>query len=85
MTQKAIKNFTVETFYKPPKNNYHANKTDVCHIGDIWSLDTVHLKDYGLQNSRGYRYVLVVIDNFSEFRRTVPLKIKKAQTRANSI
>ena len=38
------------------------------------------LKDYGPENNRGYRYVLVIIDNFSKFGWTVPLKNKNAQT-----
>ena len=38
------------------------------------------MKDYGPKNNRGYRYVLVVIDNFSKFGWTVPLKNKNAQT-----
>ena len=44
------------------------------------SLDILDLKDYGPENNRGYRYVLVVIDNFSNFGWTVPLKTKNAQT-----
>ena len=38
------------------------------------------LKDYGPENNRGYRYVDVVINNFSKFGWTVPLKNDKAQT-----
>ena len=38
------------------------------------------MKDYGAKNNRGYRYVLVFIDNFSKFGWTVPLKNKNAQT-----
>ena len=38
------------------------------------------LKDYCPENNRGYRYVLDVIDNFSNFGWTIPLKNKIAQT-----
>ena len=38
------------------------------------------MKDYGPENNRRYRYVLVVIDNFSKFGWTIPLKNKNAQT-----
>ena len=79
MTQKNIKIFINEIYSKPPKRNYNTNKTDVYHIDDIWSLDILDLKDYGPENKRGYRYVLVIIDNFSKFGWTVPLK-KNAQT-----
>ena len=72
--------FINEVFSKPPKKNYDTNKTDVYHIDDIWSLDILDLKDYGPENNRGYRYVLVIIDNFSKFGWTVPIKNKNAQT-----
>ena len=80
MTQKNIKIFINEIYSKPPKKNYATNKTDVYFIDDIWSLDILDLKDYGPKNNRGYRYVLVIIDNFSKFGWTIPLKNKNAQT-----
>ena len=79
MTQKNIKIFINEIYSKPPKKNYDTNKTDVYFIDDIWSLDILDLKDYGPENNRGYRYILVIIDNFSKFGWTVPLKNKSAQ------
>ena len=80
MTQKNIKLFINEIYSKPPKKYYPTNKTDVYHIDDTWSLDILDLKDYGSENNRGYRYVLVIIDNFSKFGWTVPLKNKNGQT-----
>ena len=80
MTQKNIKIFINEIYSKGPKRNYITNKTDVYHIDDIWSMDILDLKDYGSENNRNHRYVLVIIDNFSKFGWTVPLKNKNAQT-----
>ena len=80
MTQKNIIIFINEIYSKPPKRNYATNKTDGYFIVDIWFLDILDLKDYGPENNRGYRYVLVVIDNFSKFGWTSPLKNKNAQT-----
>ena len=80
MSQKNIKIFINEIYSKPPKKYYATNKTDVYHIDDIWSLDILDLKDYGLENNRNYRYVFVIIDNFSKFGWTIPLKNKNAQT-----
>ena len=80
MTQKNIKIFINEIYSKPRKKNYPTNKTHVCYIDNIWSLDILDLKDYGSENNRRYRYVLVVIDNFSKFGWTIPLKSKNAQT-----
>ena len=84
MTQKNIKIFINEIYSKPPKKYYATNKTDVYFIDDIWSLDILDLKDYGPENNRGYRYVLVTVDNFSKYGWTVPLKNKNAQTIKNS-
>ena len=80
MTRKNIKIYINEVYSKPPKRNYNTNKTHVFFIDDIWSLDILDLKDYGPKNIRGYRYVLVIKDNFSKFGLTVPLKNKNAQT-----
>ena len=80
MTQKNIKIFIKEIYSKGPKRNYATNKTDVYLIDDIWSLDILDLKDYGPENNNNYRYVLVIIDNFSKFGWTIPLKNKNAQT-----
>ena len=73
MTQKTIITFINEIYSKPPKKNYATNKSDVYHIDDLWNLDIL---DYGPENNRNYRYVLVIIDNFSKFGGTVPLKRK---------
>ena len=80
MTQKNIKIFINEIYSKPSKKYYITNKTNVYYIYDIWSLDILDLKDYCPKNNKGYRYVLVIIDNFSKFGWTVPLKNKNAQT-----
>ena len=80
MSQQNIKIFINEIYSKPPKKYYATNKTDVYHIDDTWSLDKLDLKDYGPENNRRYRYVLVIIDNFSKYGWTVPLKNKNAIT-----
>ena len=80
MSQKNLKIFINEIYSKPPKKYYATNKTDAHHVDDTWSLDILDLTDYGPENNRGYRYVLVVIDNFSKIVWTVPIKNKNAQT-----
>ena len=52
---------------KPAKENYDTNKTVGAHIDNTWSLDFLDMIDYGIKNIKGYRYVLVVIVNFSEY------------------
>ena len=80
MTQKNIKIFINEIYSKRVKRNYATNKTDDYHIDDIWSVDILDLNDYGPKNNKGYRYVLVVIDGFSKFGWTTPIKNKNCQT-----
>ena len=60
------------------------NKTDTYNVNDIWSLDILVLKEYCPGNKRGYRYILINIDNFSKFGWTVPVKNKSAQTLKDS-
>ena len=79
MTHKNIKIFINEIYSKPPEKRYITKKTDVYHIDDIWSLDILDLKDYDPENNRGYGYVLVIIDNFSKFSWTIPLKKRLKQ------
>ena len=67
MTQKTIKIVVDEIYSKGPKKNYATNTTDIYHIDDNWSLDILDIKDYGPENNRGYRHVLVVLDIFSKF------------------
>ena len=83
MTRKAIQIFINQIYSKRPKENYPTNKTDVHHIDDIWSLDIKDKKVYGPEITRGYRYVLLVINNFSKFVWTIPSKNKNAQRRSD--
>ena len=85
MSQKNFKIFINEIYSKGPKKSYSTKKTDVYFIDDIWGLDILDLKDYAFENNRGYRYVLVIKDNFSKFGWTVPIKNKNAQTRKDSL
>ena len=84
MTQQTIKLYVGELYSKKSRKNYPTNKIDVYHIDDIWNLDILDLKDYGEENNTGYRYVSVVIDNFSKFGWTTPLKKKNGQKTKSS-
>ena len=74
MTQKTIKVFRNEIYSKSPKKNSITHKTNVYYIENIWSSDILDLNDYGPENNRSYRYVLVVVDIFSKFRWKIALK-----------
>ena len=63
--QSQIDIFKNEIYSRPPKKNCSTNKTIVKHIDDTWSMDLLDMVDYGVKNNKGYRYILVDIDNFS--------------------
>ena len=72
--------FIDETYTKSPRKNYETNKTMIKSIDDTWSSDLLDMKDYGSKNNRSYRYILVVIDNFSKYGWTIHLKSKYGQS-----
>ena len=80
MKKDLTKIFINEIYSTPPKKNYPTNKTIIKSIDDTWSSDLLDMNDYGIKNNKGYRYILVVIDNFSKFGWTIPLKNKYAQS-----
>ena len=75
-----IKIFVDEIYSRPPNKNFESNKTIIKSIDDTWSSDLLDMNDYGPKNNRGYRYILVVVDNFSRFGWIIPLKNKYAQS-----
>ena len=62
-----IKTFIDEIYSESPHKNYETNKIKVKSFDDTWSSDLSDMNDYGPKNNSGYRYKLVVIDNFSKF------------------
>ena len=72
--------FIDEIYSTPPKKKYPTNKTIIKSAGDTWSSDLLDMNDYGIKNNKGYRYILVVVDNFSKFGWTIPLRNKYAQS-----
>ena len=69
-----IKIFIDEIYSESPHKNYETNKTMIKSIDDTWSSDFLDMRDYGPKNKRRYRFILAVIDNFSKFGWTIPLK-----------
>ena len=77
MTKRGlIKVFIDEIYSRPLNKNYETNKTMIKSVDDTWSSDFLDMNDYGPKNNKGYRYILVVIGNFSKFGWTIPLKNK---------
>ena len=72
--------FINEKYTKSPQKIYKTNKTMIKSIDDTWSSDLLDMIDSDPKNYKGYRYVFVVIDKFSKFGWTIPLKNKQAQS-----
>ena len=75
--------FIDEIYAKAPRKNYPTNKIVVKHIDQIWSIDLIDMSDYSIKNNYGFRYIFVIIDDFSKYLFTIPLKNKNSQTITN--
>ena len=78
-----MKIFIDEIYRKAPKKNYETNKITYNHIDEIWSIDLTDFSDYKISNNKGYRYIFIIIDNFSKVLWAIPLKNKYSQTITN--
>ena len=66
----------------PPEKNYETNKKIYNLFDEIWSFDLADMIDYKVSNNKGFRYMFVIIDNFSKYFWAIPLK-KYSQTITN--
>ena len=78
-----IKIFIDEIYSKAPKKIYPTNKINYNHIDEIWSIDLADFSDYKTLNNKGFRYIFIIIDNFSKCLWAIPLKNKYSQTITN--
>ena len=78
-----IKIFIDEIYSKPPRRNFPNNKIIYNHTDEICSIDLADMIDYKISNNKGFRYIFIVIDNFSKYLWATPLKNKYSQTITN--
>ena len=78
-----IKIIVDEIYSKAPKKKYPTNKIIYNHTDEIWSIDLADMIDYKISNNKGFRYIFIVIDDFSKFLWAIPLKNKYSQTITN--
>ena len=72
-----IKIFLDEIYSKAPSRNYPNNKIVYNHIDEIWSIIGLDdMIDYKISNKKGFRFIIVNIDNFSKYTWCKPSKIK---------
>ena len=70
--------------HKPVRKNFMKRFVFVRNVDDIWGADLVELPTLSKKNS-GYRYILMVIDVFSKYGWSVPLKTKTGNEVASAL
>ena len=71
-----IKIFVDEIYSKPTLRNYPSIKIVYNHIDEIWSIDLADMIDYKTSNNKGFRYIFIIIDNYSKYLWATSLKNK---------
>ena len=75
-----MKIFTNEIYSKPPKKNYPTNKKIYNSVDEVWSIDLADMIDYKISNNKGFRYIFIIIDDFSNILWAIPLRNKFSKT-----
>ena len=83
MKKDLTKIFIDEIYSTPPRKHFPTNKIIYIYIDEIWSIDLADFSDYKTSNNKGYRYIFIIIDNFSKYLWAIPLKNKYSQTIIN--
>ena len=76
MKNELIRTFNNKRFSKPPKKNYENNKVIYNHFDETGNIDLADMIDYKISNNKGFRYVFVMIDNYSKFLWAIPVENK---------
>jgi hypothetical protein len=65
------------SLHKPKRKRFPRNFYDVDNIGDLWQADLICWESLESFND-GFKYILSVIDVFSKYAYTIPMKSKNA-------
>ena len=68
-----------DTVYKPVRKRFPRNPYSVTNIDDVWEIDLADLGSLSRYNDK-YKYLLNVIDIFSRYTWSVPLKDKTGKS-----
>ena len=74
-------NQVAKELHKPVIRKFRKGRVFTPGVNWIWACDLADLSKYKRFNN-GYKYLLCVIDTFSEFRYLVPMKLKNAEETA---
>ena len=67
-----------EELLKPIRTKFKRRRVFVFNIDDIWSADLKDMQSFSKQNN-GVKYWLTVIDLYSKYAYTIPLKSMNAE------
>ena len=70
--------------HKPTRKHFKRRKVVVPNVNHSVMADLIDYRKYSRQN-QGFKYILVIIDAFSRFAYTAPLKFKTAEDSAKAI
>lgn len=80
----SIKEHVVEELHKPARVHFRRRRVILKGLNDLLQADLVEMLPYAKFN-KGYRYILVVINAFSKFVWTVPVKRKTGKEVATAL
>lgn len=73
----------VNEIHKAARKNFIRRHVILKGIDDLWQSDLIDIQSFGRDN-QGYKYILVVMDAFSKFAWTVPVRTKTKSEITNS-
>ena len=73
-----------DELHKPIRRKFTKRRVVVKKANDIWAADIVEMQPFSRYNN-GYKYLLMVIDVFSKYGWTIPLKTKTGTETAKAI
>ena len=83
MTKRDLTKIFIDEIYStPPKKTYPTNKILYNHTDEIWSIDLADFSDK-TSNNKGFRYIFIIIGNFSKYLWAIPLENKNSGTITN--
>lgn len=68
----------VNELHKAVRKNFKRRRTIIKGLDDLWQMDLAEMSNYAREN-KGFKYIFVVIDCFSKFAWTKPIKTKSGE------
>ena len=66
-----------DELHKSVRRKFQRRQVISYEVDDVWSCDLVEMQEWSKEN-KGYRYMLNVVDVFSKYAWSIPMKDKTA-------